>query len=184
MIAEENDLTRFCKNCGTELFFLDRFPKKDSTISKRNEEVSMKPVKIIVDVLMLVTVILSLLRWDGDPTFHIVVGSSFLTLFIIHFLLNFRPFIKMAENFGKLNIWKKLQYTVDVLLVMIWSVVLIAGIIAAVNYLSSGFLLQGYGRLHGILGRIGCGFIVIHIIQHYKQILSYIGIKLNHNKYD
>jgi len=30
MKTEENDLTRFCKHCGTELFFLDRFPNNDS----------------------------------------------------------------------------------------------------------------------------------------------------------
>jgi len=31
MKTEEHDLTRFCKHCNTELFFLNRFPKKDLT---------------------------------------------------------------------------------------------------------------------------------------------------------
>ena len=39
MKTEENDLTRFCKHCGTELFFLDRFPEKGSTGVKKNEVV-------------------------------------------------------------------------------------------------------------------------------------------------
>ena len=182
MKTEEDDITRFCKHCGTELFFLDRFPEKDSIVSKRRKKVNMKPIKIIVDVLMLVFVVLSLLRWSGDPTFHIIVGSAFIALFIVHLIINFKPFLKMAGNFGKFKIWKKLQYIVDVLLIMIWSIVFIAGVIAAINYLNSDFQLQGSGRLHGILGRIGCGFIGIHIIQHIKQILSYFGIKLKRLK--
>ena len=71
MKTEENDLTRFCKHCGTELFFLDRFPSNDSTGVINTRKNNMKPVKIIVDIAMLVFIILSLLRWDRDPTFHI-----------------------------------------------------------------------------------------------------------------
>ena len=177
MKTEENDLTRFCKHCGTELFFLDRFPKNDSTGVKNNKKVNMKFAKIIVDIFMLVFIVLSLLRWDGDPTFHIAAGSIFAILFIMHFVFNFRPFIKMTEKFGKLKIQIKLQYIVDVLLILVWTIVLVAGIIAAFNYLSTGSLSHGLGRFHGVLGRIGCGFIGIHIIQHIKHICSYFKVK-------
>ena len=177
MKSEEDDLTRFCKYCNTELFFLDRFPKNDSTGIKNRKKVSLKPVKIIVDIAMLVFVVLSLLRWSGDPTFHIVVGSIFCLLFIVHFIINFRPFLKIAKNFGKLKIQIKLQYIVDVLLMMIWTIIFAVGIFTTLNYLNTGTFLYGFGRLHGILGRIGCGFIGIHLIQHIKQILSYFKVK-------
>jgi len=177
MKTEGNDLTRFCKHCGTELFFLDRFPSNDSTGVKNTKKVNIKPVKIIVDISMLVFMILSLLRWEGDPTFHITVGSIFSILFIVHFILNFRPFLKMAEKFGKLRIQIKLQYVVDVLLIMIWTIVLVAGIFAAFHYLNTVSLSHGLGRFHGVLGRIGCGFIGIHLIQHIKHIRSYFKIK-------
>jgi len=178
MKTEENDLTRFCKYCNTELFFLDRFPSNDSKGVKNTKKVNLKPVKIIVDISMIVFIVLSLLRWDGDPTFHITVGSVFAVLFIVHFILNIRPFIKMAEKFGNLKVQIKLQFIVDILLIIIWSVVLVAGIIAAINYHNTGTFSHELGRLHGVLGRIGCGFIGIHIIQHLKQILSYVGIKM------
>jgi len=177
MKTEENDLTRFCKHCGTELFFLNRFPSNDSKSVMNRKKASLKPVKIIVDIAMLVFVVLSLLRWSGDPTFHIVVGSSFCLLFIVHFILNFRPFLKMAENFGKLKILIKLQYVVDVLLIIIWSIVFVAGIYSAFSYFTTGSFSHGFGRLHGVLGRIGCGFIGIHIVQHIKQILSYFKVR-------
>jgi len=35
MKTEENDFTRFCKHCGTELFFINRFPGNDSTGVKK-----------------------------------------------------------------------------------------------------------------------------------------------------
>ncbi|MDR2569187.1 MAG: hypothetical protein LBD23_02670 [Oscillospiraceae bacterium] len=38
MKTEDADSTRFCKSCGTELFFLDRFPKKDT-----NKKEPVKP---------------------------------------------------------------------------------------------------------------------------------------------
>jgi len=176
MVTEENYLTRFCKHCGTELFFLDRFPNMDSTDNK-NKGVDMKPVKILVDIAMLVFVVLSLLRWSGDPTFHIIVGGSFCLLFILHFLLNIKMFISMTKKLRKLKLTMKLQYGVDVVLLIIWSIVTVAGVIAAINYLNADTSIGGIGRLHGILGRVGCGFIGIHIIQHIKQILSYFKVK-------
>jgi len=136
-----------------------------------------KLAKIIVDVLMLIFVILSLVRWDGDPTFHIVVGSIFSVLLIIHFLLNIKTSVSMTKKFRKLRVKIKLQYVIDVILVAIWSAAIITGIIATFYYLNSEFSINGTGRLHGMLGRIGCGFILIHIVQHIKQIRSYFVFK-------
>jgi len=142
----------------------------------KNKVVTIKLVKIIIDITMLVFMVLSLLRWDSDPTFHIVAGSVFATLFIIHFLLNAKTFVSMSKKFGKLKAQMKLQYIVDTILILIWIVVMVAGIIAAVSYINTDSTLHGIGRLHGMLGRIGCGFILIHIIQHIKQICSYFKV--------
>jgi len=174
MKPEDDDLIRFCKHCGTELFFLNRFPMEESTTNKK---VSMKPVKIIVDIFMLASLALSLLRWSGDPTFHIIVGGSFCLFFTVHFLLNIKMFMSMTKKFGMLKFIMKLQYSVDVVLLIIWSIVTVAGVIAAINYIDAGSSVGGIGRLHGVLGRVGCGFIGIHIIQHIKQLLSYFKVK-------
>ena len=133
----------------------------------------MKPVKIIVNIAMLVFVALSLIRWSGDPTFHVVIGSLLTVLFITHFSINIKPFVAMTKKLGKLNVKMKLQYAVDVILLVLWSVVVLTGITATITYLNTDFTTQGTGRLHGMLGRISCGFILIHTLQHIKQIRLY-----------
>ena len=136
----------------------------------------MKITKITVDVLMLLFVALSLIRQRGDPTFHIVVGSIFAVLFITHFILNAKTFISMSKKLGTLKKSMTLQYGVDVVLLLIWNVVVITGIIIALN-VNTDSSIRGISRLHGVLGRIGSGFILIHIIQHIKQIKSYFKVK-------
>jgi len=133
----------------------------------------MKLIKIIIDILMLVFVILSIIRWDGDPTFHIVAGSGCTLFFAIHLWLNIKPFKAMTRKFIKLNKKMKLQYGIDLVLILVWSVVIISGFIALPSYLSEVETAFKIGRLHGIFARVGCGFIVIHVVQHFKQILSY-----------
>jgi len=141
----------------------------------------MKLAKITVDILMLVFVILSLIRQRSDPTFHYFVGGIFCALFIFHFVLNFKTFFSISKKLGKLKTLMRLQYLVDIILILIWSITIITGIIAAVN-INADSSIQGLSRLHGMLGRIGCGFILIHIIQHFKQIRSYFKIqKKEHN---
>ena len=48
----------------------------------------MKTLKMIIDVLMLLFLVLSFLRWDGDPTFHSVMGIVFTLLAFVHICLN------------------------------------------------------------------------------------------------
>ena len=133
----------------------------------------MKPVKIIVDILMLVFIILSVVRWESDPTFHIIVGSGCTLFFIIHFLVNIKPFKAMTKRFGKLKVMIKLQYTIDALLIIVWSIAIISGFIAIPYYMEEAETAFKIGRLHGIFARVGCGLAGIHLLQHLKQIRSY-----------
>ena len=133
----------------------------------------MKPIKIIIDIIMLVFIILSVIRWDGDPTFHIVAGSGCTLFFIIHFLLNIKPFKAMTKKFGKLKVKIKMQHIIDLLLIIVWSIAIIAGFIAIPYYMQEAEAAFKIGRLHGIFGRIGCGLVCIHLLQHLKQVCSY-----------
>jgi len=130
----------------------------------------MKTAKIIVDVFMLFFIILSVIRWDGDPTFHIAVGVGCSLFFLIHLSLNLKPFLAMTRKLRKLKIIIKLQYIVDVLLIIVWITVIITGFIAIPFYIGD---IGRIGRLHGVFARVGCGLSVIHLLQHLKQIISY-----------
>ena len=134
----------------------------------------MKVAKIIVDIFMLVFIILSVVRWDGDPTFHIVVGSGCILFFTVHFLLNIKPLITMTKKFKKIKIKIKLQFIVDVFLIIVWGTAIITGFIDLPFYIGE---VTGIGKLHGIFARVGCGISVIHLLQHYKQIWSYFKCK-------
>jgi len=131
----------------------------------------VKTVKIIVDIFMLVFIILSVVRWDEDPTFHIIAGSGCALVFVIHFLVNIKPFATMTKKCRKLNAKIKQQYIVDLLLIIVWCVAIITGFIAIPFYLDDETIYR-IGRVHGIFARVGCGLVVIHIFQHLKQIRS------------
>jgi hypothetical protein len=60
---------------------------------------------------------------------------------------------------------------------LVWSASIVAGVLAAGHFVFEIERLSMFGRLHGITARIGLGFVVIHLVQHWKQIASYFGIK-------
>jgi hypothetical protein len=133
-----------------------------------------KTVRIIVDIMMIAAVILAYLRWDGDPTAHIIYGIACLIFFAIHFYLNIKTFIALCKAIRKLKPPVKLKCVVDIFLIIVWGVTFITGFIALVGYDAISTAVSGMGRIHGIFARMGSGLILFHIIQHGSQILSYI----------
>jgi hypothetical protein len=129
---------------------------------------------------MTVFLVLPFIRWEQDgATFHFIVGSACALFFAAHICIH-RKWIKAVTKScfaGKLNkntIWK---YPVNMLLLLVWSVSIVAGVLAAGHFVFEIERLSMFGRFHGITARIGLGFVVIHLVQHWKQIASYFGIK-------
>ena len=140
---------------------------------------SNKSTKIAVDILMVVFLTLSFVRWDGSSfAFHAVVGIVCALLFATHILIH-RKWLKavtascFAGKLGKALRWK---YLVDVLLLVFWGVSIVAGFVAVVPFLGEAGGGSLWGRLHGVTARIGLGLIVIHAIQHLPQIKSYFQV--------
>ncbi|MCL2412431.1 MAG: hypothetical protein FWC97_12405 [Treponema sp.] len=135
-------------------------------------------IKIIVDVLMTIFMILSFVRWDGSPVFHIIVGSVCALFFAIHVCIH-RKWLKAVTETclaGKLNEKVKYKYVINVLLLAVWSITIITGFLAIGPYIQ-GVERSFFGRLHGIFARLGLLFVIFHIIQHRSQIVSYFKIK-------
>jgi Flp pilus assembly pilin Flp len=123
---------------------------------------------------MLLAVILSYIRWHGGPTSHTVAGIACSLLFAIHFWLNRKMFKVYCKSIKKLNKSTKLRYLIDVLLVVVWSVAIITGFPALGVY--TGMIYESafpFGRLHGVFARLGAVLIIVHVVQHSKQIKSY-----------
>jgi len=140
-----------------------------------------KRAKIIVDILMTIFIVLSFARWDGmgGAAYHFIVGSACALFFAVHICIH-RKWIKACtKSFfaGKLNKTLGGKYIINMLLLVVWSISIITGFIAIPPFLSDMDITSAMGSLHGITARIGLGLIVIHIIQHMPQIMSYFGIK-------
>ncbi|MDR0309466.1 MAG: hypothetical protein LBH88_01740 [Candidatus Methanoplasma sp.] len=132
-----------------------------------------KAMKIIINTSMLIAVVISFIRWDGEPTFHAIAGIVFALLFAVHFWLNKKMFFAYGKNIRKLDASKKRKYLIDVLLIIVWSIVIVSGIIALLIDPGNSETALNHGGLHGIFARIGGVLIVIHIFQHGRQIVSY-----------
>jgi hypothetical protein len=128
---------------------------------------------------MLVFIILSAIRWENDPTFHIMAGSICALLFFAHVFLNRKWLVSTTKSIksGKATTKIKRQYLTDVFLLIFWSIAIVTGLLAIQPYLSETESITRFGRIHGVSVRIGIAVVFIHIIQHLKQIRSYLGIK-------
>ena len=140
-----------------------------------------KRTKIIVDICMTIFLILSFIRWDGTggAAYHFAVGTACALFFAVHIVIH-RKWIKACtKSFfaGKLNKTLRGKYIVDILLLVVWCVSIVTGFIAIPPFFNDSAVTSGIGRIHGITARIGLVLIIIHIIQHIPQIMSYIGIK-------
>jgi len=137
--------------------------------------------KIIIDIFMTFSLLLSFIRWDGTggAIYHIIVGSACTLFFSMHIFVH-RRWIKATTKScfaGKLNKALRGKYVINMLLLVVWGVSIITGFIALAPFfgeVESGF---GWGRLHGITARVGLMLIIIHIVQHIPQIKSYFGFK-------
>ena len=136
---------------------------------------------------MTMCLVLSFIRWERDgAAFHFIVGCACALFFAVHFCIH-RKWIKAVTKScftGKLiknTIWK---YPVNMLLLLVWSVSIVAGVLAAGHFIFEIERLSMFGRFHGITARIGLGLVVIHLVQHWKQIASYVGIrtKIRHSE--
>ena len=139
-----------------------------------------KRVKIMVDILMVVFMSLSFLRWDDSNfVFHAVVGIACTLAFAAHVFLH-RKWIKaVTKSYFKRNLNKTLRgkYAIDVLLLIIWSASIVTGFISVAPFFSESPWAFSWGRFHGVTARIGLVLVVVHAAQHIPQIISYFGVK-------
>ena len=136
--------------------------------------------KIIVDILMVIFLVLSFVRWEASSfAFHAIVGSACTLFFAMHIFIH-RKWIKAVTKScfaGKLNKALRWKYIIDMLLLVVWSVSILTGFIAIIPFLDEAAGISVWGRLHGITARIGLALVVVHVIQHLPQIKSYLGVK-------
>ena len=128
---------------------------------------------------MTIFLILSFVRWEGDSTFHFVVGSACTLFFALHVFIHRKWLMAVTKSWmvGKMNPALKWSYGADILLLLVWTVAILTGILAIGPFVGAIEGMAIFGRIHGVTSRLGLGLVVIHIVQHRKQIISYFRIK-------
>jgi len=132
--------------------------------------------KIAIDILMTIFLCLSFVRWEDDLTFHAIVGIGCTVFFAAHVFVH-RKWIKaMTKNCltGKLKKSLKWKYIVNMLLLIVWGISIITGILAIGSFVGGIEWMYVFSRIHAVTSRVGLGLVIIHIIQHWAQIKSYI----------
>lgn len=135
----------------------------------------MKKLKMTVDILMLIFLIISLVNWHINIVFHVVTGSLFAALMILHIVLNFRWLKGATKTIFKGTAKRKikLQYVINIILLSAWLIAIITGIITA-TMLSDGIETDLMpGRAHTASAIAACLLTVIHIIQHRKRLAAF-----------
>lgn len=136
---------------------------------------TVKAKKIIVDMGMAIFIVLSFIRWEGNPLFHIIVGTVCTAFLILHILLHRKWLVAQTKKFfrGKASIKVTRLYVIDMLLLVAWSISIMTGFLAIQPYLIESESVLWFGRIHGLTARLGAVLVIAHFLQHLKQIRSY-----------
>ena len=139
-----------------------------------------KQRKITVDVLMLIFVVLSFVRWDGASgfVFHAIVSSIFIILIIMHLWLNRNWIFSTVDAIREKRANKKTKqlFAVNLSLIIVWDITIITGFLAIPSFIYGLESFYIFGRIHAISSRIGAVLIIIHIFQHLAHIRGYLGL--------
>ena len=115
--------------------------------------------------------------WDRNLTVHAVSGLIFAYLAVQHLQFNRRWFAFIGNFFreGAKNSRLKWQFYISLLTSVFWSMAILTGFLSiltlssAVNSEQAAFV-----HIHGVLTRLGCVLVIVHLFQHRKQIGSYL----------
>jgi len=126
-----------------------------------------RSAKIVVDLCMTTFLALSFVRWESDPTFHLIVGTSCTLFFTLHVIIHRKWLVSVTRSCleGKMNWALRGKYVVDLLLLVVWGISVATGVLAV--------WFDAFGRIHGLSARLGLVLVVIHVVQHRGQIRSY-----------
>lgn len=141
-----------------------------------------KILKIVVDVLMFVTLIVTLATMYDNLTVHTIIGFVFAFFVIVHTFLNAKWIVGITKNFKKVKRKVKVQYIVNMFLTAMWIITVVTGIVLFFVLLnSSDTKLLAVRRVHEITGMIASILTVVHIFQHRKKLVLLLKSKKKSN---
>ena len=139
-----------------------------------------KQKRILVDILLLIFVVLSFVRWEGTNgfIFHATVGSVFVVLVMAHLWLNRNWIFSAYKAVKEKRANKKMRqmFFVNLCLVVTMDVVIISGFLAIPSFIYDIESFYIFSRIHAISSRICAILMIVHVFQHLEHIRAYMGL--------
>jgi len=112
---------------------------------------------------------------DAIIPFHAVVGSICAVLFVIHVWINRQWLVSVGKNRKTGKVTKKTAwvYRIDIALIIVWGICILSAIPAVIYYVGGVESLLLFRNIHSITSTIGLILVIVHVIQHMRQIKSY-----------
>jgi len=138
-----------------------------------------KRTKIVVDICMAIFLVFSFVRWEGDPTFHLIVGTICTLFFATHIFIHRKWLKAVTKSYRSKQINPALigKYRIDILLLAVWGICIGTGFLALGAFIGGIEWMFLFSRIHGLSARLALILTLIHIIQHRTQIMSYLKLK-------
>ena len=143
-----------------------------STKSRRWKIKSKRIIRITVDVLMLVTLVVTLATMREDMLVHTIFGGLFVFFMAIHIFITLKWMTGIGKNIKKVKPKIRRQFAVNITLTTVWLLCIITGILAGVHTLTGVEALFAVRRIHGVTGVIACVLTLVHMFQHRNRIRS------------
>jgi len=136
-------------------------------------------LKVIVDIIKVYFI-----RWEGDAFISVAVGTACSLFFAIHIYRNWGWLASTSDDFfsRKLQGKKRWLYLIDLLSIIAWSISAVSGflLMLAHMYEIESFLI--FARIYAISTRTAAYLVVVHILKHLAQFVSYLKLRISHSK--
>ena len=136
-----------------------------------------KTQRLLLNLLQILFIVAAVLAWGHSLTLHALAGICFTFLSVWHLRLNRKMFVSIGKFFraGVKNTKLKWQFQISILATSFWSIAIISGLLGLIAVFYTGDVEQAaFVHVHGVLARVGCVMVLIHIIQHHKHIAAYL----------
>ena len=127
--------------------------------------------KVIVDIIKVYFI-----RWEGDTFIAAMVGACCALFFAVHLYNNRGWLASVADELfsEKSSRRTRFLHTIDVLSIIAWTVSSISGFLLAIAHTGEIEGLLMFSRIYAISTRTAAYLVIIHIVKHLAQFVSYI----------
>ena len=136
-----------------------------------------KTVRFLLNLAQLIAMSAAVYTWDRNLTVHAISGALFAFLAVRHLQFNRRWFAFIGNFFreGAKNSRLKWQFYISLLSSIFWSLAILTGFLSLLAISSAVSTEQAaFVHIHGVLARLGCLIVLVHLVQHRKQINAYL----------